>query len=132
MRYLLITAGLVNVGLGILGILVPGLPATVFLLIAAWCFARSSPRLDRWLHEHPRLGPYLRMVQSRSMPLRARIFTIGLIWAGIGTSTLLRPDAPVWFAPILAAAGLVGTGFVAAMRRKPADVRPQPAGPILR
>lgn len=131
-RYLLIAAGLANVALGVVGILVPGMPATVFLLVAGWCFARSSPRLDRWLHEHPRLGPYLRMVRDRSMPVRARVTTILLIWAGISSSVLLRQDAPGWFAPTLIGAGLVGSAFVAAMRRKPSPARVQPAGPVLR
>ncbi|RKZ14605.1 hypothetical protein DRQ53_11165 [bacterium] len=74
-----------------------------------------------WLHEHPRLGPYLEMARTRSMPLRARIITICAMWAGICTSLLLRGDAPVWFAPVLVGAGLIGTGCIAAMRRKTAN-----------
>lgn len=132
LRFLLIAAGMFNVALGVVGIFIPGLPTTVFLLIAGWFFARSSPRLHRWLHQHPRLGPYLEMARTRSMPLRARILTIAMIWAGIGTSLLLRSDAALWWKLALVAAGLTGTGFVLAMRRKPAEVRVQPGGPILR
>jgi uncharacterized membrane protein YbaN (DUF454 family) len=132
LRYLLIALGMLNVALGVVGIFIPGMPTAVFLLIAGWFFARSSPGLHRWLHRHPRLGPYLEMARTRSMPLRARIFTIGAIWAGIGTSLVLRSDAGSWFMITLVAAGLTGTGFVLAMRRKPDAVRMQPAGPIVR
>lgn len=45
------------VGLGIVGILTPVMPGTVFLILAAWLFTRSSPRFERWLLTHPRLGP---------------------------------------------------------------------------
>lgn len=128
-RAILISLGLLNVGLGVLGILLPGLPATVFFLVAGWFFARSSPRLHRWLYEHPRLGPYLEMARTRSMPRRARILTILAIWAGIGSSLALRPEALLWWKLALVAAGLCGTGFVASMRPR---VRAQPAGSILR
>lgn len=132
LRAILITCGLLNVGLGVLGILLPGMPATVFLLVAGWCFARSSPRLSRWLDEHPRLGPYLRMARTRSMPRRARILTIAAIWIGIGTSLALRPDAAPWWRWGLVAAGCAGSICVALMRGKPTGVRVQPAGPIVR
>ena len=132
LRLLLIALGMLNVALGVIGIFVPGMPTTVFLLIAGWFFARSSPSLHRWLHRHPRLGPYLEMARTRSMPLRARLVTIAMIWAGIGTSLVLKSDAGTWFVVTLVAAGLVGTGFVLTMRRKPDAVRMQPAGPIVR
>lgn len=50
----------VSLGLGLLGVFVPGLPTTVFVLIAAWAAARGSDRLRRWLLDHPRFGPPIR------------------------------------------------------------------------
>ncbi len=59
-RIALLICGWCNVVLGMIGAVVPGMPTTVFLIIALWAFTRSSPRLRRWLYEHPRYGPALR------------------------------------------------------------------------
>jgi len=65
--------GCLNVGLGLIGIVVPGLPTTVFLLIALWAFSKSSPRLHDWLYDHPRLGPPLRRwKETGAIPQRAK------------------------------------------------------------
>ena len=60
LRYALIGLGWVNVALGAIGIVVPGMPTTVFLLIALWAFSKSSERFRTWLYEHRRLGPPIR------------------------------------------------------------------------
>jgi uncharacterized membrane protein YbaN (DUF454 family) len=59
-RWLLLLFACANLGLGILGIFVPGLPTTVFILMAAWAAGKSSPRLYRWLWNHRLFGPMLR------------------------------------------------------------------------
>lgn len=59
-RWLYVLLGLFCVGLGTAGVFLPLLPTTIFLIIAAWAFARSSPRLHAWLYNHPRFGPTLR------------------------------------------------------------------------
>jgi uncharacterized membrane protein YbaN (DUF454 family) len=59
MRLLWTTLGLVSLGLGCVGIVLPLLPTTPFLLLAAFCFARSSDRLHDWLHAHRVFGPLL-------------------------------------------------------------------------
>lgn len=64
MRTLWLTAGLLALGLGLLGAVLPVLPTTPFLLVAAGCFAKSSPRLHRWLLEHPTFGPPIRNWQE--------------------------------------------------------------------
>jgi hypothetical protein len=64
-RYVLIAFGWLCVAIGLVGIVVPGLSTTVFLLIAAWAFSRSSPRFQEWLVEHPRLGPPVQAWRDR-------------------------------------------------------------------
>ena len=60
MRWLWLAAGLLCVALGIIGAFLPLMPTTIFLILAAGCFARSSPKLEAWLLDHPRYGPTLR------------------------------------------------------------------------
>lgn len=60
LRWLLLVFAVLNLITGIIGIFLPGLPTTVFILIAAWAAARSSPRLHAWLWRHRLFGPMLR------------------------------------------------------------------------
>ncbi|PSU24163.1 DUF454 domain-containing protein [Photobacterium kishitanii] len=58
-RYVLVVIGWIAVALGVMGIFLPLLPTTPFLLLASACFMRGSPKLNQWLHQHPQLGPIL-------------------------------------------------------------------------
>lgn len=95
LRALLLGAGVLATALGVLGIFLPLLPTVPFLLLAAACFARSSPRCYAWLLEHPRLGPLMSdYLDGNGMPLRAKVWAILLLWTSISLSSLL-------FAPVL-------------------------------
>lgn len=91
-RRVFFALGWVNVALGVLGIVLPLLPTTPFLLLAAYLFARSSERCHRWLLEHRQLGPYIHAFRNktgltRSQKLRmAASFTVLL-----GISAYLAP-----------------------------------------
>lgn len=101
--------GCLCVALGAVGIVVPGLPTTCFLLAASFCFAGSSPRLHGWLLRHRWFGPYLRMARERRMPLRAKIVSLLMMWAGIGFACVVT-DSHGWVIQAsLILAGLVGT-----------------------
>ena len=60
MRIIYFSLGWVMVALGVIGLVMPLMPGAVFLIVAAWCFARSSPRFEAWLLDHPTLGKPLR------------------------------------------------------------------------
>jgi len=81
-KYLLIFAGLVLVAIGIIGILIPGLPTTIFLIAAAVCFAKSSPRLHNWLLSHRWFGPIIHnWHETRSIPRNAK--RVALLMMGL-------------------------------------------------
>ncbi|MFR9620495.1 MAG: YbaN family protein [Rikenellaceae bacterium] len=89
MKRLGILIGIISLALGTLGIVVPLLPTTPFLLLSAALFMRCSPKLHTWLMTNPLLGEYIRNYnENRSMPLRAKLTSISLVWISIGYCTL--------------------------------------------
>ncbi|MGI6375239.1 MAG: YbaN family protein [Anaerolineae bacterium] len=105
-RGLLIAGGVLATALGVVGLFVPILPTTPFLLLAAAAFARSSERLHRWLLGHRLFGAYLRAYREhRAMTSRARAITLALLWAGLTYAACAH--APSWWLRgVLAAIGL--------------------------
>lgn len=95
LRWLLLGIGWASVALGIAGIFLPVLPTTPFLLLAAACFVRSSRRLYLWLVGHPRLGPWIcDYLDGKGIPLKGKVYAIGLMWASILLSCYLVPLLP--------------------------------------
>lgn len=89
-RYCLIAIGWISVVLGVLGIFLPVLPTTPFLLLAAACFVRSSPQFYQWLVDHPKLGKYIiYYLEGKGIPTRAKWMAISMIWVTISLSALL-------------------------------------------
>lgn len=96
-RRLLPAAGVVCVALALIGIVLPLLPTTPFLLLAAACFARSSPRLDDWLHHNRLFGPYLRAYRAgHGIPMPAKVSIIALLWISIAFSAILAVPDRLW------------------------------------
>ncbi|WP_166830926.1 YbaN family protein [Thalassoroseus pseudoceratinae] len=84
-RIVLTSIGLVSLALGFLGIILPLLPTTPFLLLSASCFCRSSPRLYKWLMNHPWFGLYIRSYREvRAIPFRAKVIAVSLLVVTIG------------------------------------------------
>lgn len=122
-RILLVTAGLVNVGLAYLGWLLPGLPMTPFVLLASYCFARSSPRLQGWLLRTPFFGQVLRDWHAhRGMRPRAKLTAVLMLSTACTLSVLLAP-VPVWARGAIATSGLVGLTVILGLVP---TVRPDP------
>ncbi|MBD3385244.1 DUF454 family protein [candidate division KSB1 bacterium] len=92
--------GIVSVGLGLIGIVVPLLPTTPFLLLAAVCFARSSERLYTWLINHRWFGAYIRNYRDhRAVSRQVKISTLILLWATIAYAVIGVVD--LWYVRLL-------------------------------
>lgn len=82
MKIILAFLGSLSLVLGILGVFLPVLPTTPFLLLSAALYVRSSERLYNWLMQHRHLGPYIRNFrENRAIPLRVKIVSVSLVWA---------------------------------------------------
>ncbi|OYU20329.1 MAG: hypothetical protein CFE34_00365 [Rhodobacteraceae bacterium PARR1] len=101
-RALWATGGAVALALGAVGIVTPLLPTVPFMLLAAFCFARSSQRLHDWLIHHPKLGPPIRDWQRSGAisPKAKRLATLSIA-AAFGVSVLLA--LPLWVLAVQAA-----------------------------
>lgn len=94
LRYLLMGVGWAAVMGGILGIFLPLLPSVPFLLLALFCFSRSSERFHTWLVEHKHLGPMLKdYLLHGGIPLKVKAVAIGMIWISFPVSTFLLVEA---------------------------------------
>ncbi len=110
-RAAFVAGGLMCVAVGAIGIVVPGLPTTVFFIAAAWCFARSSPRLEHWLLDLPRIGPAVQRYRAGlGMPKRAKAWAIGSMVA-FSTASAVVVGRQVFTFAVLAVAA-IGVWYV--------------------
>jgi uncharacterized protein len=115
-RILLITGGIVSLTLGFIGIPVPLLPTTPFLLLSAYLFARSSPRLYHWLIYHRIFGKYIRDYrEKRGVPLGIKIGTLTLLWVTISVSAFFFVGL-VWVRVLLLAIALGVSSHILCLR----------------
>jgi uncharacterized membrane protein YbaN (DUF454 family) len=109
-RALYAALGLLSVALAVIGVFVPGLPTTVFVIVASYLFTRSSPALERWLEGHRWLGPSLRRFrETRGMPLRTKALALASMWTGLGVSIYALTAAGVTAQLIAFSMGIAGT-----------------------
>lgn len=92
-RPVLIVIGTIFVGLGIAGVFLPLVPGMPFFLVAAWCYARSSPRFYSWLLNNRISGPYIRDYQQhRGMRPHTKVKAISILWIGIACAGMMATD----------------------------------------
>jgi uncharacterized membrane protein YbaN (DUF454 family) len=107
-RALYVAAGVVCVGLAYLGALLPGLPTTPWVLLASYCFSRSSPRLERWLKRSPIFGRLLRdWEEHRGIRRPVKVFAVCLIVTVVSLSIALG-GLPIWVRCVIGGCALVG------------------------
>jgi len=101
--------GAASVVMGVIGIFVPLWPTTCFLLLAGWCFARSSPTAERWLHENRVFGRYLRDYRERGViSPRVRATSVTVMWIFMAASGLLLQER-LWAVALLLLVGVAVT-----------------------
>ena len=113
---LLILLGSLFVGLGFLGILIPGLPTTPFLLLSAGCYVRSSDRLYAWLLNHKIFGNYIQNIrENRSISLRSKIVSLIAMWLMISLSAFVFIEI-LWIRILVLILGVIGTIVILLIR----------------
>ncbi len=113
-RILLIIFGLIFTGFGLIGIVVPGLPTTIFLIIAAACFVRSSPTLYNKLINSPVLGKYVKdYLEGKGMPVYAKVISIFMVLLACFISSFyLLSDSSLIIKIFIIVLGIFGTIFI--------------------
>lgn len=121
-RWLLLITGWVALVLGVIGIALPVMPTTPFLLLAAACFLRSSPRFYHWLTHHRWFGPYLRLyLDGKGIPRRSKIGIITILWLTMTPTALLIVPWP-WLSILMLLIAICVSLYIARMP-EPAVVR---------
>ena len=109
-RIAYLVGGAISLFLGAVGALIPLLPTVPFLILAAFCFARGSPRLETWLVQHRRFGPHIEAWRSRgaiSQYGKSAALTAFALSAGLGLGLLAWPWSTL---PLIVA--IVGAGWI--------------------
>ncbi|PBK49343.1 DUF454 domain-containing protein [Pseudomonas syringae pv. actinidiae] len=117
-RYLFMAVVWLSVVLGVIGIFLPVLPTTPFLLLAAACFARSSPRFYHWLINHPQLGPWIGdYLEGNGIPLKGKVYAVGMMWLSIGLSCYLV--AQPWARAFMLTSAVLVTIYILRQKTRP-------------
>jgi uncharacterized membrane protein YbaN (DUF454 family) len=100
-KYFILLGGFISLILGIIGIVIPILPTTPFLLLASAAFAKSSKKFDRWLLNNKILGAYIKNYrEGKGLPIKIKVLTLSLLWITILISMLFLLDL-IWVLIIL-------------------------------
>lgn len=124
LRVLLMFVGWLSVVLGVLGIFLPVLPTTPFLLLAAACFVRTSPRFYDWLVRHPKLGKYvIYYLDGKGIPKKAKVYTLVVLWSTMFITAFVLLDSTI-VRVILPTIGLLVSIYI--LRQPTLDIKDEP------
>ncbi|MGE3961117.1 MAG: YbaN family protein [Dehalococcoidia bacterium] len=106
--------GTVSLAFGLIGVVVPGWPTTIFLIIAAACYARSSQRMYDRILANPVFGPHVRRFrETGGMPMRAKVVALSVMWPFVLFSvTVAIPWSMHWAQALVLTVALVGTAYI--------------------
>lgn len=115
-KVVFIIVGTISVALGLIGIIIPLLPTTPLLLLAAACFARSSPKFHSWLFHNPWFGTYLtNYKEGRGIPSKIKVYSIVFLWCVVGL-WIVFADVSQIFQIILIVIGMAVTVHLMLLR----------------
>jgi hypothetical protein len=107
-RFLFVCAGLASVGMAYIGFILPGIPTTPWVLLAGYCFSRSSPRLERWLKRSPIFGKFLRdWDEHRGIRLWVKVLAVCLV-VTVVTLSITLSSLPLWVKWVIGCLALMG------------------------
>jgi len=114
LRIVWLSIGMVLTGVGMVGIIVPGLPTTIFMILAAGCFFRSSTKMYHWVVSHPLFGDQvLRFREGAGMPKKAKYLSIVTMWAFIMFAVFIGlQNSAVWIKYFIVLSGATGTFYI--------------------
>ncbi len=108
------TLGTFSLGLGLVGVVVPGWPTTIFLILAAAAYARSSQRMHHRILANPVFGPHVRRFrETGGMPMRAKVLALAIMWPFVLFSVLVAlPGSLLWLQALVLGFALIGTAYI--------------------
>ncbi|MFO7545347.1 MAG: YbaN family protein [Trueperaceae bacterium] len=127
LRWAYVVAGLLAIALGTLGYVLPGLPGTVFFLIAAWFFAQSSPRFYNWLMNHRLFGPLIRDYRAgKGIPLWVKVYApiMIVLFSSASAAYLGWVRGKAWIAVLVLLVAAYGVVYVLRVPTKNRTPRP--------
>ena len=122
LRVLYVVLGTVFLAVGVIGVFLPGLPTTPFLLLTAALYVRSSDRLHQRLMQSRVLGGYIRDFQEHGLSMRGLYISLAMMWSMVLLSSYLLRERP-WVAAVVIAAGGVGSIVMTWVAHRSRDTR---------
>lgn len=93
-RYAYLVGGILLAAIGVIGIFLPVLPTTIFLILASACFVKSSPKANEWLRNHKILGVYLKNYQDKTgLTIKSKVINIIFLWMTISVSAFMLTES---------------------------------------